>query len=162
MGWEDFPITALVLFIVIRFFVGVWKLALKDVAVFGLLACVFLILMRRPIMGLLDVLLVPRRQMDITIEECEDGTSAAGILLGKERWYLFLDGITDIRRYREDVWTIHHFNGSMLHIPVSAITQELMDYLEKAMQRGRTPEGFASVIERGRRIREIMRNSENK
>jgi len=149
-------------FFVIRCLVGLWMLALKDVVGFGALAFVFLIILRGLVIGLFDVLLVPRRQIDITIEELKDGTSAAGVLIGKERWYLFLDGITGICKYREDVWTIHHFNGSMLHIPVSAITQEQMEYLENAMKRGHTPEGIAAVIERGRRIKEIMRSDSKK
>jgi hypothetical protein len=32
-----------------------------------------------------------------------------------------------------------------------------IDHLRAAMERGRTPEGFRAVIERGRRIEQIMR-----
>jgi hypothetical protein len=91
--------------------------------------------------------------MDVIIEK-----DAAGILVGGERWYLFLDGITDIRKFRDDIWTIQHWNGSVLHIVAAAITDEQIDYFRAAMERGRTPEGIRAVIERGRRIEQIMRS----
>ena len=89
--------------------------------------------------------------MDVVVEE-----DAAGILLGTERWYLFLDGITEIRKYRDDTWTIQHWNGSVLHIPVSAITVDQLEHMRRAMELGRTPEGMKAVIERGKRIEAIL------
>src|SRR5262245_28866581 len=104
--------------------------------------------------GVLDVLFVPIRQMDVDVEE-----NAAGVLIGAERWYLFLDGITDIRKLSDDTWTIQHWNGCVLHIAAAAITDEQIDYLRASMERGRAPEGIRAVIERGRRIEQITRSS---
>jgi hypothetical protein len=89
--------------------------------------------------------------MDVTLEE-----TAAGILVGEERWYLFLDGITDIRKFRDDIWTIQQFNGAVLNIAASAITEQQLEHIRAAMERGRTPEGVRAVIERGKRIQEIF------
>jgi hypothetical protein len=97
------------------------------------------------------VLMVPVRRIDIVVEE-----NAAAILIGTERWYLFLDGITDLRNDR-NTWTIQHWNGIVLHEPADAISEDQIEHLKKAMQRGRTPEGITAVVERGKRIEEIMR-----
>src|SRR5262249_21259832 len=101
---------------------------------------------------LLDVLLVPVRHMDVEVEE-----NGAGILLGRERWYLFLDGFTDLTRFRADTWTLEHFNGCVLHITASAISDDQLDHIRAAMKRGRTPEGIRAVIERGKRIEEVRK-----
>jgi hypothetical protein len=119
---------------------------------FGAMALGLFLLLRGLFVGVCDVLFVPLREMDVIIEK-----EAAGILVGGERWYLFLDGITDIRKFRDDTWTIRHWNGSVLHIAAAAITDEQIDYLRAAMERGLTPEGIRAVIERGRRIEQIMR-----
>jgi hypothetical protein len=133
---------------VLSMFFGIFQ----GMALFGGLAlCVYLL--DRGLFGTLwDVLFVPLRNMDVIIEN-----NAAGILTGAERWYLFLDGITAIRKYRPDTWTIEHFNGMMLQIAASAINDEQLDYLRAAMEQGQTPEGVQAVIERGRKIQQIYR-----
>src|SRR4051794_12426201 len=75
--------------------VSAWSLSAAGLAVFGGLALFVFVLFRGLFVGLLDVLLVPMRRMDVVVEE-----GAAGILVGAERWYLFLDGITDLRKFR--------------------------------------------------------------
>ena len=133
-------------FFSVRTMFAIWWLEWAAIVVFGGLALGVFVLYRGLFVGLIDVLTVPRRHVDAVIEE-----NAAGILLGKERWYLFLDGITSIKQYRTDVWTIQHYNGSVLHIPVCAITDEQMSHIRVAMERGHTPEGVRAVIERGGR-----------
>jgi hypothetical protein len=132
--------------------VSAGSLSGMGLAVFGGLALFVLLVYRGLFIGLIDVLLVPVRRMDIMVEE-----NAAGILIGTERWYLFLDGITDLRKYR-DTWTIEHWNGIVLHVPADAISEDQIGHLKSAMQRGRTPEGFMAVVERGKRIEEIIRS----
>src|SRR4030095_7857692 len=92
--------------------------------------------------------------MDVLVEEGGVG-AAAGVLIGGERWYLFLDGITSIERCG-DVWLIRHYNGHVIWGAASAITDDQMDYLRECMHRSRTPEGIQAVIERGRRIQGLM------
>lgn len=100
--------------------------------------------------GMLDVILHRTRSMDIVVEN-----NALGFLAGGERWYLFLDGITDIRKYCRDTWTIQHWNGSVINVLASAITDDQMEYIKAAAERGRTPEGIQAVIERGRLIQQL-------
>ena len=94
--------------------------------------------------------------MDVIVEE-----NAAGILFGTERWYLFLDGITGLRRFSDNTWTIQHYNGTTFLIDASAISEDQIDYLKAAMERGRTPDGFRAVVDRGKRIEEIMRSAQS-
>jgi hypothetical protein len=142
----------MLLFFLVQTVVSVCMLSASGVVLFGGLTLGCFALLRGLYVGLLDVLLVPVREMDVIIEE-----NAAGILAGGERWYLFLDGILDIRRFRDDTWTVQHYNGTVLHIAADAITEEQVDYLKAAMERGRTPEGVRAVIERGRQIEQILR-----
>jgi hypothetical protein len=66
-------------------------------------------------------------------------------------------GVRSIRKYRDDVWTLEHFNGSVLPIPVAVITEDQLCRIRAALERGRTPEGVRAVIERGQRIEALMR-----
>jgi hypothetical protein len=126
------------------------RVSVEGGAMFGGLAVVVFVLYRGLFVGLFDVLLVPVRYMDVIVEE-----NAAGVQIGSERWYLFLDGITDLRKFRDDTWTIQHYNGCVLHIAADAIREDQIAHLRAAMERGRTPEGIRAVIERGKRIKEI-------
>jgi len=139
------------LFFCVQTVVAACLLSGFGLAVFGGLTLVGLVLYRGLFVGLLDVLLVPVRRMDVLAEE-----NAAGILIGSERWYLFLDGITDLRKFSDDTWTVQHFNGCVLHIAADAIRDDQVAHLRAAMERGRTPEGIRAVIERGKRIQAIL------
>jgi hypothetical protein len=110
------------------------------------------ILLFRPLfVGLIDVLLVSRREMDVEIEE-----NGAGILIRGERWYLWLDGFTDVRKFRDDTWTLQHWNGCVLHVAASAIGEDVIAHIRAKMEWGRTPEGVQAVIERGRVIQAML------
>ncbi|MGC8640579.1 MAG: hypothetical protein ACP5XB_11955 [Isosphaeraceae bacterium] len=137
-------------FFCVRSLVAVFALDVSGLAVFGGLALGMLLPFRGLFVGLLDVALVPVRNVDVVFVE-----NAAGILMGDDRWWLFLDGITDIRMFKRDVWTVQHFNGAVLHMPASAITEEQLAHLKTAMEFGRTPEGIRKVIERGKVIKEL-------
>ncbi len=115
------------------------------------------ILLRPMFVGLFDVLLVPRRDMDVAIDE-----NGAGFLIGAERWWLWLDSFTDMRKFRADTWTLQHWNGCVLHIAASAIGEDLIDHIRTKMEFGRTPEGFQAAAERGRRIQAILRERRGK
>ena len=66
--------------------------------------------------GAIALVLVVAAIVQATVPVPPFSDTRAGILIGTERWYLFLDGITDLRKFRDDTWTIQHFNGSVLHI----------------------------------------------
>ena len=84
------------------------------------------------LVGLLDVLVQPVRHMDLLIEE-----KGLGFLAGRERWWIFLDGFTEINRICQDTWTLRHFNGTVINIPVEAISDDQIEHLKSAAQRGR-------------------------
>jgi hypothetical protein len=102
------------------------------------------------IIGLLDVVFRPVRQMDVILDE-----KALGFLAGGERWWLWLDGFVSIKRYTRDTWTLFHFNGHVIHIPATAIAEEQIEFIRQAAARGSTPEGMQAVIERGRLIEQM-------
>lgn len=97
--------------------------------------------------GLLDVALRPVVPMDLRVEE-----NGLGFLAGGERWWLFLDGLTGIEQLTPGVWTLSHFNGSVVNIPADVLSEEQLAHLRVRMEFGRTPEGIQAVIERGRQI----------
>jgi hypothetical protein len=140
----------LLLFFLVQTTVSTFNAMWLNALGFGVLAFLLFLFLGEFFLGLFDALLIPVRHMDVIIED-----NAAGIMLGKERWYLFLDGITELRKFRDDVWTIRHFNGFVLHIAADAIHEELIAHIRAAMERGQTPEGIQAAIERGKRIREI-------
>jgi hypothetical protein len=117
-----------------------------------------LMLLLRPLfVGLFDVLFVARREMDVVIEE-----NGVGFMMGGQRWYLWLDAFTDIRKFRADTWTLQHWNGCVLHIAVSAIGEDVIDHIRAKMEWGRTPEGVQAVVERGRVIQAILDSRRDK
>lgn len=131
-------------------FVGIISFAMANSPWWALSLLPVLFIFRNFFIGLLDVILRRVRNIEILVEE-----NALGYLAGDECWYLFLDGIIDITQYRKDVWTLQHGNGSVVNVLESEITDDHIKYIKAAAERGRTPEGFQAVIERGRLIQHI-------
>jgi hypothetical protein len=104
-------------------------------------------LFRRFFAGLLGVLLHPVMPMHIRVEE-----NALGFMAGGQRWWAFLDGLVSIQELTPGVWTVLHWNGTVINVPAAAITDGQLAYLRAAMKRGRSPEQIQAVIERGRRL----------
>ena len=102
------------------------------------------------IIGVVDVAFFRVRPMDIVVEE-----KGLGFLMGGERWWLWLDGFIAIERYARDTWTLQHFNGHVVNIPVSVIPEDVIEFIKEEAARGHTPEGFQAVIERGRLIQQL-------
>jgi len=65
-----------------------------------LLGLVLVWFFRNLFRGLLDVCLRRTVTMDVRVEE-----NALGVLLGGQRWWLFLDGLTRIDKMTAGVWT---------------------------------------------------------
>ncbi len=122
----------------------------KGAAVFGALSVAVVLLCRGFFVGLLDVLLIRKREMDILVEE-----ETAGIMMGGERWYIHLDGVTDIRKYRADTWTIRHFNGTVLNVPVWAISDEQLAHFAEGMERVRNGERSRATFGQAKRVEEL-------
>jgi len=133
-------------------------MAVHSSVVFGLFALFLVAMFPRMFRGLVDIVLVPVRQMDVIFETDATGDLAAGILIGKERWYLFMDGIVDIRKLTKDTWTLQHFNGTVLHIAASEITDDQLALIRSVAEHGQTAEGLKAVIERGKRIKDLLKS----
>jgi hypothetical protein len=73
--------------------------------------------------GFLNVLLVGRQHMDIVIER-----NGLGLLVGEERWYFALDGLTSFDELAEGVWTVQHWNGTVVHIPAELLSAEQVEF----------------------------------
>ncbi|QDU08745.1 hypothetical protein [Gimesia aquarii] len=138
-------------FFIVRFIVAMVTLEWLGILTFGFLAFGLLLLFRGLITGLIDVVVLARREMDITIED-----NGLGVMIGNERWYLFLDGITKISEYTSGVWTIEHWNGSVVHILKGVITEKQIGHMRQKMEFGQTPAGTATTIERGRQIQTML------
>lgn len=142
-------------FFIVRFIGEIIAFEWLGVLTFGFLAFGLLLLFRGLVTGLIDVVVQARREMDITIED-----NGFGVIIGEERWYLFLDGITKISEYTSGVWTIEHWNGSVVHILQNAISDKQIRHMRQKMGFGRTPAGTIATIERGRQIQVILEDEE--
>jgi hypothetical protein len=107
-------------------------------------------LCRRYFVGLLDILLHRVRHMDIVIEE-----KGLGFLTRGERWWFFLDGVSQVEQLTPGIWTILHRNGTVVIIPAGLITADQIEHIRAAGEHGRTPEGIQAAIARGRLIQQI-------
>lgn len=74
--------------------------------------------------GLWNVLFVKLQHMDIVIED-----KGLGYMVGKERWYIFLDGLTAVRDLERTVWTIQHWNGTVVNIPKTMLSEDALNFL---------------------------------
>jgi hypothetical protein len=70
--------------------------------------------------------------MDVQVEE-----NGVGLLIGKDRWWLFKDGFLSIKQLTNGVWTLEHWNGNVIHIPAAAITEAQLSYFRAAIEGSR-------------------------
>ena len=89
--------------------------------VFPLLFCLFIL--RGFFAGLLNVLLVRRQPMDVVVEE-----NGLGFLARGDRLYFFLDGLTGFDQLAAGVWTVQHWNGSVVNIPADLLNEEQVEF----------------------------------
>jgi hypothetical protein len=104
-------------------------------------------LFRPLLIGFADVLLHRKVKMDLQVEE-----NGVGLLIGTERWWLFLDSFLSIEQLTKGVWTLKQWHGYVLHIPMAAITEEQLAHFRAGIERRNRPEQVQEVIERGRTI----------
>jgi hypothetical protein len=91
----------------------------------SLVAALFLLcFLRGYIKGLLNVVFVMSQHMDIRIED-----NGLGYMAGKEWWYISLDGLTAIRDLERSVWTVQHWNGTVVNIPKKILSYEALEFL---------------------------------
>jgi hypothetical protein len=121
-------VVAVFLFFCIQTARSIWSLSWTGAVVFGVFALGVLVTHRGLFIGFLDVLFVATRNLDIRME-----ANGLGFLVGDERWWLFLDGLSSIDQLTADLWTLQHWNGTVVHIPVAAITDEQIASVRAAM-----------------------------
>ena len=107
---------------------------------------------------MVDVVANPMRKMDVIVQE-----NGLGFLVRGQRWWIFLDGVTGVDKlWWSDTWTIRHYNGTVINILVSAISEDQIQHIRDAAKKGHTPEGVHGVLERGRRIQEMRKERRQK
>ena len=82
------------------------------------------------ITGLINVILVKSHHMEIRIED-----NGLEFMAGKDRWYIYLDGLTAIRNLEKTVWTIQHWNGTIVNIPKKDLTEDVLNFLRDWVRR---------------------------
>ena len=82
------------------------------------------------ITGLINVILVKSHHMEIRIED-----NGLEFMAGKDRWYIYLDGLTAIRNLEKTVWTIQHWNGTIVNIPKKDLTEDVLNFLRDCLRR---------------------------
>ncbi len=92
----------------------------------ALLILLPLFLVRGFIIGLVDVIFVGVRQMDVIVEE-----NGLGFATKSDRLWISLDGIIRIQKYSKDTWTIFHYNGTVINIPTAAIEDRYVQHMHK-------------------------------
>ena len=80
--------------------------------------------------GLSNIITQPKHEMDILVEE-----NGLGYLAGGERWWVPLDGVLKVGKIHPDVWTVFHYNGTVINIPVGVITDEQIKHLQSKAER---------------------------
>ena len=97
----------------------------------ALIAALFVLWFGRGyVAGLWNVIFVKLQHMDIVIED-----KGLGYLVGKERWYIFLDGLTAVRDLERTVWTIQHWNGTVVNIPKTMLSEDSLNFLRDWVRR---------------------------
>ena len=95
--------------------------------------------------GVLNIAFVPVQHMDVVINE-----QGLGFLAGGERWWVFLDSIVHIARFRDDLWSFGCYHGELISVPAVLIGPETHAHVRARSEWGRTPEGVEAAVQRGR------------
>lgn len=90
----------------------------------------FMFALRGYFIGLFNVLFIASQRMDVRIE-----ANGLGYLFGKERYYVCLDGLTAVRDLERSVWTIQHWNGTVINVPKELLAAETLAFLRDWVQR---------------------------
>ena len=82
------------------------------------------------IAGLWNVLFVKEQHTGIVIED-----KGLGYVVGKERWYVFLDGLAAVRDLERTVWTLQRWNGTVVNIPKTMFSMDSLNLLRDWVRR---------------------------
>ncbi len=124
----------------------IWAASLRS-PWYLLFALAPLWVMRGFIAGFLNIAFVPAERVDVIINEL-----GVGVLVGEERWWMFLDSIVQIAKFRDDLWSLGGYHGQSIDIPVALISEETLAHVRARSEWGRTPEGVEAAVQRGRAV----------
>ncbi|HRW55890.1 MAG TPA: hypothetical protein P5081_23705 [Phycisphaerae bacterium] len=96
--------------------------------------CISLFIYRRLIIDLVDLVMIRIRVEDIILHEF-----ALGFISNGARWWVMTAGVVDVTERIKGMWTIRHYNGTVLHIPAAMVTSSHIDHLKSAAARFRGP-----------------------
>ncbi|MBL9025655.1 MAG: hypothetical protein JNL21_25900 [Myxococcales bacterium] len=76
--------------------------------------------------GLVQILLVARQSVVLVLDK-------RGIGFGEKAadFWIFADGILTFEKSSAEVWTLHHFNGTVITVPTAVISDEDAQYLRE-------------------------------
>ncbi len=114
---------------------------------FLLLAIAPLWVLRNFIAGFVNIIFVPLQRMDITINE-----HGLGYMVGKQRWWVHLDSIVRIEKYRDDLWSFCCYHGECISVPTELINDETLAHIRAKNAWGKTAEGIQASVQRGRQL----------
>ena len=103
--------------------------------------------MRGLIAGIVNIAFVPAQHMDIIVNE-----HGLEFMAGKRRWWVHLDSVVRIDRFRDDLWSFGCYHGEMISVPVNLIDEETLAHVRAKVEWGRTPEGVQAAVNRGRQL----------
>ncbi len=138
------------LFVVAIMALLIWAASLRS-PWFLLFSIAPLWVMRGFIAGILNIAFVPAQHMDIIITE-----HGLGFLVGGKRWWVFVDSIVQIEKFRDDTWSFGCYHGEMICVPVSLISPETIAHMRAKSEWGRTPEGVQAALHRGRLVLDFL------
>ena len=95
---------------------------------FILLLLFFLYFFRGFFIGLLNVALCRRQDMDVVVEP-----RGLGFLAGGERWWLFLDGLIAFDQLLPGVWTAQFWNGTVVNIPAGCLDARQVEFFREQL-----------------------------
>ena len=91
-------------------------------------------------LGILDVVFRGKREMDVMVDQ-----NGIGFLRRGQRLWLFLDGISAVKRCGS-TWKISHHNGQTINIPADVITERQIGFIRQAIPNGKQAENVHPVI----------------
>lgn len=122
----------------------IWAASLRS-PWFLLFSLAPLWVIRGLIAGFLNIAFVPVQHMDVIINE-----HGLGFMAGGERWWVFLDSIVHVGKFRDDLWSFGCYHGEMIDVPAALIDAETLAHVRARSEWGRTPEGAQVAYQRGR------------
>ena len=103
-----------------------------------------LLSLRGYIVGLLNVLLFPTVRIDMIVQEKTLGLKTT---FGVRMWTTAFDGTRSFEQYADDTWTLFLYNGAVITIPSSELTEDQIEHFQGWAKGSGDSEGAVQVGE---------------